>query len=96
MRIYLQPAIEYVGICIDLPAPALEPIADPVFERLARNFHPSPGRLSGYVLKLMARNGCQIFGDDFRNPSNLAICYTEGSRAEPIMRCGLRILSSGH
>lgn len=64
---------------------------DPVFMRIALNYHPAPDyftkpppgeewRRDG-AHKLMARNGCQIFGRDFTNPSNLVICYTEGGKA---------------
>lgn len=63
----------------------------PVFERLALNFHPSPGSIRPNpenprdkrhgILKLMARNGNQLFGTDFKNPTNVVICWTPGGRA---------------
>lgn len=61
---------------------------DPVFKRLARNFHPAPAAITPDpdnpddrrhgMLNLMSRNGCQLFGGDFTNPSNAVICWTEG------------------
>ncbi|WP_411839943.1 macro domain-containing protein [Paracoccus sp. ME4] len=61
---------------------------DPVFKRLARNFHPAPAAITPdpddpddrrhWMLNLMSRNGCQLFGADFTNPSNAVICWTEG------------------
>lgn len=61
---------------------------DPVFKRLARNFHPAPEAITPdpdnpddrrhWMLDLMSRNGCQLFGEDFTNPSNAVICWTEG------------------
>lgn len=63
-------------------------IEDPIFDRLAINFHPAPLAITpdpNYpndrrvgVLKLMARNGNQVFGTDFTNPSNALICWTKG------------------
>lgn len=44
--------------------------------RMALNFHPSPDSLRGFVLRLMARNTSQVFGDDFTEPSSLIICWT--------------------
>ncbi|MCW3783909.1 macro domain-containing protein [Defluviimonas salinarum] len=61
-----------------------------VHKRMARNFHPTPEALSPnpdnrddrrhVTLALMARNGNQVFGTDFTNPSNLVICWTEGGK----------------
>lgn len=65
--------------------------SSPVFERLARNFHAFPEALTPdpnnpndkrhYTLKLMSRNGNQIFGEDFRIPTNVVICWTPGGKA---------------
>jgi O-acetyl-ADP-ribose deacetylase (regulator of RNase III) len=64
----------------------------PVFRRLAKNFHPSPDAITPdpsnpddkrhFILNLMARNGCQVFGQDFRNPSNAVICWTKGGEGK--------------
>lgn len=51
---------------------------DPVFNRIARAFHPKPRALSGKVLALMTRNGAQIFGRDFIAPSDIVLCWTPG------------------
>ncbi|ETX13348.1 hypothetical protein OCH239_10925 [Roseivivax halodurans JCM 10272] len=63
----------------------------PVFERLALNFHPHPDGIRPnpknpddkrhYFLKLMARNGNQIFGEDFRVPSSVVVCWTPKGEA---------------
>ncbi|MBW3243748.1 macro domain-containing protein [Epibacterium sp. DP7N7-1] len=76
----------------------------PVFERLAKNFHPKPERITpdpknpndkrAFVLKLMARNGNQIFGTDFRNPSNAVICWTEGGRGQGGTGQAIRLANS--
>jgi O-acetyl-ADP-ribose deacetylase (regulator of RNase III) len=76
----------------------------PVFERLAKNFHthpagitPDPGNPNDkrhYFLKLMARNGNQIFGTDFRNPSNAVICWTKGGKGEGGTGQAIRLASS--
>lgn len=61
-----------------------------VFDRLAQNFHPNPASITpdpnrrndkrASILKLMSRNGNQLFGRDFTNPTNLVVCHTpEGS-----------------
>lgn len=62
--------------------------SSPVFDRLARNFHPNPSSLTPdandktdrrhKTLRLMSRNGHQVFGVDFQNPSHLVICWTPG------------------
>lgn len=76
----------------------------PVFERLAKNFHPFPEGITPdpqnpndkrhYYLKLMARNGNQVFGTDFRNPSNAVICWTKGGKGEGGTGQAIRLASS--
>jgi len=55
---------------------------DPVFTRIAKAFHPAPYALRPHALKLMARNGCQVFGSDFTMPSDALICWTKEGRGE--------------
>lgn len=52
-----------------------------VHARLVHRFHPAPRALSPYAFKLMARNGCQVFGLDFLAPSSAVCYYTEGGKA---------------
>lgn len=62
----------------------------PVFIRLAKNFHPNPEAITPkhpndkreFILKLMARNGNQIFGTDFQIPSNAVVCWTPGGKGD--------------
>lgn len=56
-----------------------DPIPE-VFTDIARTVHPKPEALSPIGLALMARNGCQVFGLDFTNPSNAVLCWTEGGQ----------------
>lgn len=65
--------------------------SSPVFDRLALNFHPHPSGIRPdpdnpddkrhYFLKLMSRNGNQIFGLDFRVPTNVVVCWTVDGQA---------------
>lgn len=48
----------------------------PVHLRMALSFHPFPHSLKDAGRKLMARNGCQIFGENFTRPSHCVICWT--------------------
>lgn len=52
----------------------------PVHMRMLNSVHPKPERLSETGRKLMARNGSQVFGTDFREPSDLVICWTVGGK----------------
>lgn len=52
----------------------------PVHQRMLNSVHPKPERLSETGRKLMARNGSQVFGTDFREPSDLVICWTVGGK----------------
>lgn len=52
----------------------------PVHMRMLNSVHPKPERLSEAGRKLMARNGSQVFGTDFREPSDLVICWTVGGK----------------
>lgn len=53
-----------------------------VHERMVRIFHPAPDKLRGNGFHLMARNGCQIFGPDFTQPSSCVICWTVGGQGK--------------
>jgi O-acetyl-ADP-ribose deacetylase (regulator of RNase III) len=48
--------------------------------RMLRSIHPAPQKLSPFALKLMARNGSQVFGLDFATPSDAVICWTVGGK----------------
>jgi O-acetyl-ADP-ribose deacetylase (regulator of RNase III) len=52
----------------------------PVHLRMLNSVHPKPEALSPVGRKLMARNGSQVFGTDFREPSDLVICWTVGGK----------------
>jgi O-acetyl-ADP-ribose deacetylase (regulator of RNase III) len=52
----------------------------PVHLRMLNSVHPKPEALSETGRKLMARNGSQVFGTDFREPSDLVICWTVGGK----------------
>lgn len=52
----------------------------PVHQRMLNSVHPKPDRLSETGRKLMARNGSQVFGTDFTEPSDLVICWTMGGK----------------
>lgn len=52
----------------------------PVHLRMLSTVHPKPEALSATGRKLMARNGSQVFGTDFREPSDLVICWTVGGK----------------
>lgn len=52
----------------------------PVHLRMLNSVHPKPDRLSETGRKLMARNGSQVFGTDFTEPSDLVICWTVGGK----------------
>lgn len=43
---------------------------------IAREIHPAPDSLSGYVLKLQARNCFQVFGAELDDPVDFLICWT--------------------
>lgn len=59
--------------------------------RFVRNFHENPPILSDYATKLMARNGCQIFGADFTNPSSAVICWTPDAEETGGTRMAIRL-----
>lgn len=44
---------------------------------IAKEIHPAPHMLSGYILDLMARNTYQIFGKDLDTPVDFVLCYTK-------------------
>jgi predicted NAD-dependent protein-ADP-ribosyltransferase YbiA (DUF1768 family)/O-acetyl-ADP-ribose deacetylase (regulator of RNase III) len=48
---------------------------------LVQRYHPAPERLSGFALQLMMRNGCQMFGEHFDDPSKVVVCYTPDGAA---------------
>jgi len=52
----------------------------PVHLRMLNSVHPKPDALSPVARKLMARNGSQVFGTDFTEPSDLVICWTVGGK----------------
>jgi O-acetyl-ADP-ribose deacetylase (regulator of RNase III) len=52
----------------------------PVHLRMLNSVHPKPDALSPVGRKLMARNGSQVFGTDFTEPSDLVICWTVGGK----------------
>lgn len=54
----------------------------PTHLRMLRSIHPKPDALGPVALKLMARNGSQVFGLDFTEPSDVVICWTKGGRGE--------------
>jgi hypothetical protein len=43
-------------------------------------FHPKPESLSAAGRRLMARNSMQIFGRDYKTPTNVVICWTKGGK----------------
>ena len=43
-------------------------------------FHPKPESLSAAGRRLMARNSMQIFGRDYKSPTNVVICWTKGGK----------------
>lgn len=40
-------------------------------------FHPKPDKLSHPVVKLMARNGVQVMGQDMKEPVDIVVCWTQ-------------------
>lgn len=63
---------------LDIPGSVFD--LRPVHLRMLNSVHPKPDRLSETGRKLMARNGSQVFGTDFREPSDLVICWTIGGK----------------
>jgi O-acetyl-ADP-ribose deacetylase (regulator of RNase III) len=53
-----------------------------VHNRMVGVFHPKPSALSPSGFELMARNGCQVFGPDFTQPSSCVVCFTEGGKGK--------------
>jgi hypothetical protein len=39
-------------------------------------YHPSPGKLSGYARRLMARNAMQVLGPNLDVPAKFVVCWT--------------------
>lgn len=58
----------------DIPH-AVQDIPD-VHGYMARSIHPAPDKLSPVAMRLMARNGAQVFGHDFKTPSKAVLCWT--------------------
>lgn len=49
----------------------------PIAHDSVDQYHPCPQKLSGYARKLMARNHCQLFGNDPEDARSLfVICWT--------------------
>lgn len=65
-----------------------------VHYNLMQVFHPKPDALSSFARELMARNGCQLFGVDFKNPTRLVVCYTEGGSLKGGTAQALRMAQS--
>jgi hypothetical protein len=61
---------------------------------LAKKFHPAPRNLTPASLKLMARNGLQVLGDDLQSPCSFVICYTDGGKQIGGTSQALRIASA--
>ena len=49
-------------------------------EALVRKYHPAPDRLSKWAFDLMARNSCQVLGEDLESPSLATVCWCPGDR----------------
>lgn len=47
---------------------------------IAESLHPKWSELSQGAQKLMARNCCQILGQDLNTPSDLVVCWTKGGQ----------------
>jgi hypothetical protein len=53
-------------------------------DELVQQFHPAPDKLSAGARKLMARNGCQLFGSDIEKHhlwSKAVVCWTSDGKA---------------
>lgn len=50
--------------------------ADNKTRAIAKELHPAPQSLHGYVLDLMARNTFQIFGRNLNKPVDFVLCWT--------------------
>lgn len=55
-------------------------LSDEAFKMAAR-FHPAHERLSAGAKKMMARNCCQVMGQDLNTPSEFVICWTKDGKA---------------
>lgn len=69
-RIYLSETSRLGGDCLFATTP--------VHRDTVSTFHPRPDLMNPSGIELMARNACQVFGEDFTNPSRLVVCWTEG------------------
>lgn len=59
------------------------------FLDLAEDYHPAWDRLSGYVRRLMARNGAQVLGPKLGRPTNILVCWTpDGATATTTQETG--------
>jgi hypothetical protein len=47
---------------------------------LAAHHHPAWDRLTPAAQKLMARNGCQVLGQDLATPADCIICWTKDGK----------------
>jgi hypothetical protein len=43
-------------------------------------FHPAPGHLSAFAIKLMARNAMQVFGGNMDSPVKMVVAYTKDGK----------------
>ena len=50
--------------------------ATDITRTIAREIHPAPWALRGYVLDLMARNTLQVFGRGLDTPVDFLVCWT--------------------
>lgn len=66
----------------------------PVHLRMLKSIHPKPEALGPVAIKLMARNGSQVFGTDFTEPSDVVICWTEGGRGKGGTGQAIRLATS--
>ena len=59
-------------------------IIPPDLEKLthyAKQFHPAWEKLSPGAQKLMARNSCQVLGQNLESPADLIVCWTKDGQA---------------
>lgn len=49
----------------------------PKAEEIAFEFHPNLYKCSYGIIKMMARNSCQVLGKDCNTKSNFVVCYCE-------------------
>lgn len=75
-------------------APGTVIVPDKRHDELVNKFHPAPHKLSSGGWKLMARNCCQILGEDLQTPVRFVICWTKDGKPSGGTGFAMRLAAS--